>query len=47
MLVVGTPDGAITLRAAVGVATSSSGHDVGSLLAEADAAMYADKAADR
>jgi diguanylate cyclase (GGDEF)-like protein len=46
-LVVGTADGAITLRAAVGVATSSSGHDVGSLLAEADAAMYADKAADR
>lgn len=32
------------LRAAVGVATAGSGHDVGTLLAEADAAMYDAKA---
>jgi diguanylate cyclase (GGDEF)-like protein len=44
-LVVGTSAGAITLHAAVGVATAGSGHDVGTLLAEADAAMYDAKAA--
>jgi diguanylate cyclase (GGDEF)-like protein len=43
-LVVGSTAGAITLRAAVGVATSSSGHDVAGLLADADAAMYGAKA---
>ena len=46
-LTVGTRTGAITLHAAVGVATAGSGHDVGTLLAEADAAMYAAKAAQR
>jgi diguanylate cyclase (GGDEF)-like protein len=44
---VGSSVGAITLRAAVGVATAGSGHDVGTLMAEADAAMYDAKAADR
>ncbi|CAN5699918.1 hypothetical protein BH10ACT10_BH10ACT10_02640 [soil metagenome] len=43
-LSVGTRQGAITLHAAVGVATAGSGHDVGTLLAEADAAMYGAKA---
>ena len=46
-LTVGTRTGAITLHAAVGVATAGSGHRVGALLAEADAAMYAAKAARR
>jgi diguanylate cyclase (GGDEF)-like protein len=46
-LSVGTRAGAITLRAAVGVATSGSGQDVATLLAEADAAMYDAKAAGR
>ncbi|MEO5710544.1 MAG: GGDEF domain-containing protein [Nocardioidaceae bacterium] len=41
---VGTRHGTITLHAAVGVATAGSGHDVGTLLAEADAAMYDAKA---
>ncbi len=39
-LSVGSRSGTITLHAAVGVATAGSGHDVGTLLAEADAAMY-------
>jgi diguanylate cyclase (GGDEF)-like protein len=42
-LAVGTREGAITLHASVGVATSSSGTDAALLLAEADEAMYAVK----
>ncbi len=44
---VGSRTGSISLQAAVGVATAPNGHDVTALLAEADAAMYAEKAAGR
>jgi diguanylate cyclase (GGDEF)-like protein len=44
---VGSREGSVSLQAAVGVATSPSGLDVGALLAEADVKMYAAKAAAR
>ncbi len=46
-LSVGSRQGAITLRAAVGVSTAGSGHDLSTLMAAADAAMYDAKAAGR
>ena len=46
-LSVGSRQGAITLRAAVGVSTTGSGHDLPTLVAAADAAMYDAKAAGR
>jgi diguanylate cyclase (GGDEF)-like protein len=46
-LSVGSRQGAITLQAAVGVSTTGSGHDLPTLMAAADAAMYDAKAAGR
>jgi diguanylate cyclase (GGDEF)-like protein len=46
-LSVGSRQGAITLQAAVGVSTTGSGHDLQTLMAAADAAMYDAKAAGR